>query len=110
MPSWPTSAARVRTAAALTALIRHTLRAEIDHGLGPVEVLRRLNRAMLHAAVTAPARFATVVHAELTVDADGATVRLASAGHPPPLIRRGDRVEPVDGARHRCWACTPTSS
>jgi serine phosphatase RsbU (regulator of sigma subunit) len=82
-------------AAALTALIRHTLRAEIDHGLGPVEVLHRLNRAMLHGAPEAPSRFATVVHAEVTVDADGATVRMASAGHPPPLVRRGDRVEPV---------------
>ena len=82
-------------AAALTALIRHTMRAEIDHGLGPVEALRRLNRAMLHGAVEAPGRFATVVHAEVTVDAEGASVRLASAGHPPPLLRRGDRVETV---------------
>jgi serine phosphatase RsbU (regulator of sigma subunit) len=82
-------------AAALTALIRHTLRAEIDHGLGPAEVLRRLNRAMLHAASAAPARFATVVHAQLTVDPDGATVRLVNAGHPPPLIIRGGCVEPV---------------
>jgi serine phosphatase RsbU (regulator of sigma subunit) len=83
-------------AAAVTALIRHTLRAEIDHGLGPGAVLHRLNRAMLRASGAAPARFATVVHGRVTVDADGATVRLASAGHPPPLVRRGDRVEPVD--------------
>jgi serine phosphatase RsbU (regulator of sigma subunit) len=82
-------------AAALTALIRHTLRAEIDHGLGPVEVLHRLNRAMLHGATEVPGRFASVVHAEVTVDAGGATVRLANAGHPPPLVRRGQRVEPV---------------
>ena len=82
-------------AAALTALIRHTLRAEIDHGLGPADALQRVNRAMLHGATEAPCRFATVVHAEIMVDADGATVRLASAGHPPVLVRRGDRVEPV---------------
>jgi serine phosphatase RsbU (regulator of sigma subunit) len=83
-------------AAALTALIRHTLRAEIDHGLGPAEVLHRLNRAMmLHTASTESARFATVVHAQLAVDSGGATVQLASAGHPPPLLRRGPRVEPV---------------
>jgi serine phosphatase RsbU (regulator of sigma subunit) len=82
-------------AAALTALIRHTLRAEIDHGLGPVEVLHRLNRAMLHGAPEALCRFATVVHAEVTVDAEGAAVRLASGGHPPLLVCRGDRVEPV---------------
>jgi serine phosphatase RsbU (regulator of sigma subunit) len=82
-------------AAALTALIRHTLRAEIDHGLGPAEVLHRLNRAMLHAANEAPARFATVVHAQLCVDRGGAAVRLASAGHPPALVRRGGRVDTV---------------
>jgi serine phosphatase RsbU (regulator of sigma subunit) len=82
-------------AAALTALIRHTMRAEINHGLGPAEVLHRLNRAMLHAASTRSARFATVVHAQLVVDAGGATVQLASAGHPPPLLRCGPRVEPV---------------
>ncbi len=82
-------------AAALTALIRHTMRAEIDHGLGPAEVLHRLNRAMLRTAGTTSARFATVVHAQLAVDSDGATVQLASAGHPPPLLRSGPRVEPV---------------
>ena len=37
-------------AAALTALIRHTLRAEIGHDLAPAAALRRLNRAMLLAS------------------------------------------------------------
>jgi serine phosphatase RsbU (regulator of sigma subunit) len=87
------------TAAALTALIRHTLRAEIGHDLAPATVLRRLNRAMLHGAVASPARFATVVHGRLSVDPDGATVELVSGGHPPALVRRatatGVRVEPV---------------
>jgi serine phosphatase RsbU (regulator of sigma subunit) len=83
------------TAAALTALIRHTLRAEIAHGLGPAEVLHRLNRAILQGATHAPARFATVAHAQLAVDPDGVAVRMASAGHPPTLIRRGDQVEPM---------------
>jgi serine phosphatase RsbU (regulator of sigma subunit) len=82
-------------AAALTGLIRHTVRAEIAHGLDPVEVLHRLNRAMLLETGGAAARFATVVHGLLTVTGEGASVRLASAGHPPPLVRRGGRVEPV---------------
>ncbi len=81
-------------AAALTALIRHTLRAEIDHGLEPAAALHRLNRAMLQSGA-GPARFATVVHGRLAVDPAGATVRLASGGHPPALVRRGGRVEPV---------------
>ncbi len=82
-------------AAALTALIRHTVRAEVAHGLGPVDVLRRLNRAVLLETGGAPARFATVVQGLLTVGEDRVSVRLASAGHPPALVRRGVRVEPV---------------
>ena len=82
-------------AAALTALIRHTVRAEIHHGLGPAAVLERLNRAMLRASGERPGRFATVAQAQLTCTPTGATVRLASAGHPPPLVVRGGRAEPV---------------
>jgi serine phosphatase RsbU (regulator of sigma subunit) len=84
-------------AAALTALIRHTLRAEIGHDLAPAAALHRLNRAMLLAAAAEPARFATVVLGRLDVDPGGATVTLASGGHPPALVRRGAgvRVEPV---------------
>jgi serine phosphatase RsbU (regulator of sigma subunit) len=87
-------------AAALTALIRHTLRAEIGHDLAPAAALHRLNRAMLNAAApTAAARFATVVHGRFAVDAGGATVTLASGGHPPALVRRrtpaGIRVDTV---------------
>jgi serine phosphatase RsbU (regulator of sigma subunit) len=82
-------------AAALTAMIRHTLRSEVAHGLAPVEALRRLNEAMLLDTAAGTSRFATVAHAQVDVDATGATVRLAGAGHPPALIRRGDRVEAV---------------
>jgi serine phosphatase RsbU (regulator of sigma subunit) len=82
-------------AAALTALIRHTVRAEINHGLGPAAVLEQLNRAMLRASGERPGRFATVAQAQLTRTPSGATVRLASAGHPPPLVVRDGRAEPV---------------
>ncbi|GAA4692733.1 hypothetical protein GCM10023215_32370 [Pseudonocardia yuanmonensis] len=74
-------------AAALTALIRHTVRAEVAHGFGPVEALHRLNDAMLREA--RDARFATAAHAHLDVEEDGGVaVRLAGAGHPPALVRR----------------------
>jgi serine phosphatase RsbU (regulator of sigma subunit) len=82
-------------AAALTALIRHTVRAEVGHGLEPVEVLQRLNRAMLRGAADGAARFATVVHGRLDLTDGGATLRLASAGHPPPLVLSRGRVRPV---------------
>ena len=116
-------------AAALTALIRHTVRAEISHGLGPAEVLTRLNAAMLRDTGGRPGRFATVAHGQLTRTPTGATVRLANAGHPPPLLLRqgaggarqgpGDAAGRVPGRRGdrgfehpctgmRCWCCTPT--
>jgi len=82
-------------AAALTALIRHTVRAEIDHGHGPAVVLERLNRAMLRASGGRPGRFATVAQARITRTPSGATVRLASAGHPPPVVVRDGRTEAV---------------
>ncbi len=83
-------------AATLTALIRHTLRAEVAHGLGPLDALQRLNQAMLREAGGA-ARFASVAHAHIVVgDGGQAAVTLALAGHPPPLVRRpGKDVEIV---------------
>ncbi|WP_300008611.1 SpoIIE family protein phosphatase [Pseudonocardia sp.] len=83
-------------AAALTALIRHTVRADVGHGLGPAAVLRRLNAAMLHDSVGDPARFATVVHAHLDVAPDRVRAQLVSAGHVPALAVRAGRVETVD--------------
>jgi GAF domain-containing protein len=83
-------------AAALTALIRHTVHAEVGHGLGPSEVLRRVNAAMRRHNGPDRSRFATMVHAEMTVDPAGAALRLVSGGHPPGLVLRGDWVEPVD--------------
>jgi serine phosphatase RsbU (regulator of sigma subunit) len=80
-------------AAARTALIRYTVRAEVDHGHGPAEVLRRLNRSMLHDTGDAPARFATVALGQLSVDANGADLTVANAGHPAPLVRRRAGVE-----------------
>jgi serine phosphatase RsbU (regulator of sigma subunit) len=82
-------------AAALTALIRHTVHAEVGHGFGPADVLRRVNTAMLRHHGAARARFATIVHAALTVGPAGVTVTLVNSGHPPGLALRGDRVESI---------------
>lgn len=82
-------------AAALTAMIRHTVRADVGHGLGPVEVLRRLNGAMLRDPSADPGRFATAVHAHVDVEPVGAAVRLVGAGHVPALALRAGRAETV---------------
>ncbi len=83
-------------AAALTALIRHTVRAEYGHNLGPTQVLERLNQAMLRETGGHAGRFATVAHGRLTLTAAGASVRLANAGHPPPLLVREGQVTSLD--------------
>jgi serine phosphatase RsbU (regulator of sigma subunit) len=83
-------------AAVLTALIRHTVHAEVRHGLGPAAVLQRVNSAMRRHNGSDRYRFATMVHASLTLDPHGVAVTLVSGGHPPGLVLRGDRVEVVD--------------
>ena len=83
-------------AAAVTALIRHTWRAAIAHGLGPSDVLSSINQAMLRRHGADRYRFATLAHARILVEADGATVTLVNGGHLPPLLLRGSKVEVVD--------------
>jgi serine phosphatase RsbU (regulator of sigma subunit)/anti-sigma regulatory factor (Ser/Thr protein kinase) len=81
-------------AAAVTALARHTVRAVAGHDRRPSEVLRALNDAMLHQDVDE--RFCTVAYASLQAGVDGASVLLASGGHPLPLrVRPDGTVEPV---------------
>jgi PAS domain S-box-containing protein len=84
-------------AAALTSMVRYTLRAESVHHSSPREVLRLLNDAIIRQV--GDARFCTVLYGRVTVDGDGARLVVASAGHPPPLVlRAGGRVEAVPAA------------
>ena len=97
-------------AAALTALIRHTVRAEIDHGHGPAVVLERLNRAMLRASGGRPGRFATVAHGPDHPH----TAKAPPCGWParPPAAAGGARRpgrSPCRAPGHRCSASIRTS-
>ena len=74
-------------AAALTALARHTLRAESDE-VSPAEVLGRLNRAILREGTDS--RFLTATYAWLRHENGAVDVRLARGGHPPSLLVRAD--------------------
>ncbi|HJZ60871.1 MAG TPA: GAF domain-containing protein [Miltoncostaeaceae bacterium] len=79
-------------AAALTALVRYTIRAESMREDDPARVLRLLNTAILRQR--SDGRFCTLALARLTRSARGATLHLACAGHPPPLVRRrSGRIE-----------------
>ena len=81
-------------AAAVTALVRYTLRAAAMSEPSPSAALRILNEALLRQRDDL--RFATVAYASLAPDNGGIHVDVASAGHPLPLLLRADgTVQPV---------------
>ncbi len=87
------------TAARLTALCRNAIRTSVlsEHETSLPTVLRELNRVIL-SADRDPLQFCTVAIASVRRDASGAAdAEIASAGHPPVLLRRaGGEVEPIE--------------
>ncbi len=81
-------------AAALTAMVRYTLRAEAVHHARPRDVLGLVNEAILRQFEDG--RFCTVLHGRVRVDDGGVRFRLAAGGHPPPVVLRADgAVDPL---------------
>ncbi len=79
-------------AATVTALARYTLRAAAQHERSPQAVLHELNEALLRQRLDY--RFCTVLYAQLTPHDAGVSVRVATGGHPLPLVlRAGGTVE-----------------
>ncbi len=76
-------------AAALTAMAKYMLRAFALRDPAPSVVLHELNNAL--AQGLSEDRFATLVYA--TFDPNSGEGTAASAGHPAPLVRRGDSGE-----------------
>ena len=91
-------------AAALTAVVRHTLRALTLSETDPARVMETLNMALLAAAQEGTTeRFCTAFFGLVTArdGADGVELWAASGGHPPPIVRRrDDRIEtvPMEGS------------
>lgn len=88
-------------AAALTSLVRYTLRAAAVHDADPHAVLATLDTVLQqeHAGGEAPAPYCTAVFGVLQPDDDGFGVTLATGGHPPALAVRADgAVEPIHPA------------
>lgn len=79
-------------AATIMAEIRHALRAYLAEGHAPGPTLDRINRMMLRFL---PEEIATMCL--LRIDLASGEVRLANAGHPPPLRVAGGRVATVEG-------------
>jgi serine phosphatase RsbU (regulator of sigma subunit) len=73
-------------AAAVTGMARHTLRLLAREDYGVADVLDRLNRSLLDEGP--PSRLMTILYGELTPcpGGGGASLTIASAGHPLPLL------------------------
>jgi serine phosphatase RsbU (regulator of sigma subunit) len=73
-------------AAAVTALVRHTIRAFAFVRPSPAQVLGAVNEVMLGHALSQ--RFATVVVARVDLASSPVRAVVAGAGHPPPVLLR----------------------
>ncbi|GGS89105.1 hypothetical protein GCM10010156_54450 [Planobispora rosea] len=85
-------------AAALTSLVRYTLRAAAVYDPDPCTVLANLDAVLHqeHAGSQGPPPYCTAVFGVLEPDGDGFTVTLAGGGHPPALaVRAAGGVETV---------------
>jgi serine phosphatase RsbU (regulator of sigma subunit) len=71
-------------AAAVTALVRHSIRAFAFVRPSPAQVLGAVNEVMLGHALAQ--RFATVVVARLDLRSEPTRAVIATAGHPPPVL------------------------
>lgn len=80
-------------AAALTALARYTIRAAAAGGYnGPAKVLEILNDTLLRDPAV-EGQFLTAVFATIEPGAERHAIRIATAGHPAPLLVRSGEVE-----------------
>lgn len=87
-------------AAALTALVRNSLRTLTMMESEPGAIVRRLNSVLVAASEPDDERFCTAAFGVLDIR-DGVTLTLGGGGHPPLFVRRaGGAVEivPVGGA------------
>lgn len=75
-------------AAAVTALVRHSIRAFAFVRPSPAQVLGAVNEVMLGHALAQ--RFATVVVARMDLTGTPVQAIVAGAGHPPPVLVRTD--------------------
>ena len=83
-------------AAALTSLIRYTLRTAAVRDPDPIHVLTALNRVLFEKEPAENPEFCTVLLGLLEPDEHGAAVTLATGGHTPALVLR------ADGSAHFC--------
>ncbi|MGH2677198.1 MAG: PP2C family protein-serine/threonine phosphatase [Actinomycetota bacterium] len=76
-------------AAALTGLVRHTIRAVSVREEDPSRVLRTVNRQILRGEAE---RFCTAMVARVRPNGERVDLTVSCAGHPPPLVLRPGRA------------------
>ncbi len=82
-------------AAGLTALARYTIRTAAMHDPRPVNVLRRLNEALIKSG--GREHYLTAIYALVEPVAGGHQVAVAAGGHPQPLLlAAGGEVAPIE--------------
>jgi phosphoserine phosphatase RsbU/P len=82
-------------AALLMAFARPLIHAAVDHATGPADALERTNRVLRERPASL---FITALCARLTLSTG--QLRLANAGHEPPLLirRDGSPIKPIEGS------------
>lgn len=95
-------------AAAVTALVRHSVRAFAFVRSSPAQVLGAVNQVMLGHALAN--RFATAVVARLDLTSEPVKVVIARAGHPPPLLLAADGEAGCIGAHGMMLGVRPGSN
>ena len=93
-------------AAAVTAMVRYTVRTAALLGRGPAETLAILNRVLLGEPIGG--KYCTVVHGVIEVSSTGIDINMALGGHPRPLLVEGATgdVRPV-GIPGTAIGCVP---
>ncbi|MEV5438376.1 SpoIIE family protein phosphatase [Streptomyces sp. NPDC052682] len=77
-------------AAAVTSLVRYTLRAAALHDAEPEAALATLNAVLLDRYTREDPRYCTAIFGVLQPEGDSVGVRMAAGGHPPALVLRDD--------------------
>lgn len=95
-------------AAAVTALVRHSIRAFAFVRASPAQVLGAVNEVMLGHALAQ--RFATVILARLDLTVEPARAVVAGAGHPPPVLLRASGFAECPNVRGTMLGVRPGSN
>ncbi len=100
-------------AATLTSLTRYTLRAAAVDDDNPVGVLHTLDRVLKQDTQVGRTWFCTVLFGLIDAQTGGFSVEIASGGHSPPLLLRGDGTAgyvPTEGGQAVGLFAEPTFS